>query len=79
MLSGTVKWFDVKKGYGFILSPDGKDVFVHFTSIECDGFRTLKDDEKVQYELVQGDKGMHAEHVKRARSLAHREPQKATA
>jgi CspA family cold shock protein len=65
MLAGTVKWFDVKKGFGFILSPEGKDVFVHYSSIEGDGFRALKDGEKVEYELIEGPKGLHAKHVKR--------------
>lgn len=62
---GTVKWFDAKKGFGFILSPEGKDVFVHFSSIESDGFRTLKDGEKVEYEQMDGEKGLHALHVRR--------------
>ena len=65
MLVGTVKWFDVKKGFGFILNADGKDVFVHFTSIEGGGFRSLKDGEKVQFEQVEGPKGLHAQHVLR--------------
>jgi cold shock protein len=64
-LSGTVKWFDAKKGFGFIVGPEGKDVFVHFSSIEGDGFRTLKDGELVEYELTTGDKGLHAKAVKR--------------
>ena len=62
---GNVKWFDSKKGYGFIINPDGKDVFVHFTSIEGDGFRSLKDGETVDYEQIQGEKGLLAQHVKR--------------
>jgi len=62
---GTVKWFDSKKGFGFILSPDGKDVFVHFSSIEGDGFRSLKDGEQVEYEQQDGAKGLSALHVKR--------------
>jgi len=65
MLVGTVKWFDVKKGFGFILNNEGKDVFVHYSSIEGDGFRSLKDGEKVQYEQVEGNKGLSALHVKR--------------
>jgi cold shock protein len=65
MLVGTVKWFDVKKGFGFIINSDGKDVFVHYSSIEGDGFRSLKDGEKVQYEQVEGNKGLSALHVKR--------------
>jgi len=65
MLVGTVKWFDVKKGFGFIINAEGKDVFVHYSSIEGDGFRSLKDGEKVQYEQVEGNKGLSAQHVKR--------------
>jgi CspA family cold shock protein len=65
MATGTVKWFDAKKGFGFILNEQGKDVFVHFSSIEGDGFRSLKDGEAVQYELVEGDKGLSATKVRR--------------
>ena len=64
-LSGEVKWFDVKKGFGFIVAPDGRDVFVHFSSILGDGFRSLKDGEVVQYEITHGDKGLHAKNVRR--------------
>ena len=67
---GNVKWFDSKKGYGFIINPDGKDVFVHFTSIEGDGFRSLKDGERVDYEQIQGEKGLLAQHVKRLAAAA---------
>ncbi len=65
---GTVKWFDVKKGFGFILNPEGKDVFVHFSSIEGDGFRALKDGEKVEYEELGGEKGLAAKSVKRIKT-----------
>jgi CspA family cold shock protein len=65
MPTGTVKWFDSKKGFGFILSPEGKDVFVHFSSILGDGFRALKDGEQVEYEQMQGEKGLLAKNVKR--------------
>lgn len=68
MAFGTVKWFDVKKGFGFILNPEGQDVFVHYSSIEGDGFRSLKDGERVEYEQLAGNKGLHALHVKRANS-----------
>ena len=65
MPTGTVKWFDTKKGFGFILNSEGKDVFVHYTSIEGDGFRALKDGEQVEYEQIQGEKGLLAKSVKR--------------
>jgi CspA family cold shock protein len=65
MPQGNVKWFDSKKGFGFIISPEGKDVFVHFSSIEGEGFRSLKDGESVEYEQVQGEKGLLAQHVRR--------------
>src|SRR5687768_10731348 len=65
MPTGNVKWFDVKKGFGFIVGPDGQDVFVHFSSIGGAGFKTLKDGEPVEYELNQGEKGFHARDVRR--------------
>lgn len=65
MARGSVKWFDSKKGFGFIVGPEGQDVFVHFSNIEGDGFRCLKDGETVDYDLIQGAKGMSAQHVKR--------------
>ena len=64
-LTGIVKWFDVKKGFGFLVGPDGQDVFVHFSSIESDGFRVLKDGETVEYGITTGEKGLHAHSVKR--------------
>src|SRR5215211_7476413 len=70
MPTGNVKWFDSKKGFGFIISPEGKDVFVHFSSIEGDGFRSLKDGEKVDYEQIQGEKGLLAQHVRRIQAAA---------
>jgi CspA family cold shock protein len=60
-----VKWFDSKKGFGFILNADGQDVFVHFSSIQGDGFRSLKDGEKVEYDELTGDKGLSAQNVRR--------------
>lgn len=65
MPMGKVKWFDSKKGYGFIIGDQGQDVFVHYTSITGDGFRALKDGETVDYELVKGDKGWQARNVQR--------------
>lgn len=67
-IQGEVKWFDPKKGYGFIVGPEGQDVFVHFSQILGDGFRSLKDGEKVDYDLVEGDKGLQAKEVKRTES-----------
>jgi len=69
MPTGNVKWFDVKKGFGFIVGPEGQDVFVHFSSIQGDGFRTLKDGEPVQYEILRGDKGLHARDVRRLKDV----------
>jgi len=65
MLTGVVKWFNDAKGFGFIEHTSGKDVFVHYSVIEWDGFKTLKDGEKVLYELKEGEKGLHAARVTR--------------
>jgi len=65
MTTGTVKWFDSKKGFGFIVGEEGKDVFVHFSVIEGDGFRSLKDGEAVEYEVERGAKGLLAKSVRR--------------
>lgn len=62
---GTVKWFDCKKGFGFIVSAEQEDIFVHYTNILGDGFRRLRDGEKVEYELTTGHKGLAAKWVKR--------------
>jgi CspA family cold shock protein len=62
---GQVKWFDPKKGYGFIIGPEGQDVFVHYSQIQADGFRLLKDGETVDYELVESEKGFQARDVAR--------------
>lgn len=61
--NGTVKWFNETKGYGFITPESGPDVFVHFRAIEGTGFKTLAEGQKVSFEVVQGQKGMQAEHV----------------
>ncbi len=62
---GTVKWFNATKGYGFITSEDGKDVFVHYSAIDMKGFKTLEEGDKVEFEVVEGAKGPQAAHVKR--------------
>ncbi|MCP4216760.1 MAG: cold shock domain-containing protein [bacterium] len=66
MLKGKVKWFDSKKGFGFIHSEDGSDVFVHYTSIQGDGFRNLEEGEAVVFEITEGKKGPQASQVSRA-------------
>jgi|GEM_PF-3115059 len=63
---GQVKWFDPKKGFGFIVGPEGQDVFVHYSQIGgIDGFKALKDGESVSYALLEGDKGFQAREVER--------------
>jgi len=64
MAKGTVKWFSNQKGYGFITTEDGKDVFVHHTSILGEGYKTLKEGQSVEFEVGQGPKGEHATNVK---------------
>lgn len=64
MVNGTVKWFDDKKGYGFITVDGGKDAFVHFSAIEGNGFRTLTEGQRVSLEVVQGQKGPQASKVR---------------
>ena len=63
MANGTVKWFNDKKGYGFIESEDGGDVFVHFSAIEGSGFKSLYEGERVTFEVEQGNKGPSAVNV----------------
>ncbi len=65
MAQGTVKWFNDAKGFGFITEDGGRDVFVHHTEIQSDGYRTLEEGEKVQFEVVQGEKGPRAAKVVR--------------
>ena len=66
MASGTVKWFNDAKGYGFISQEGGEDVFVHHSAIQMDGFRTLKEGERVEFEVTQGPKGLQAANVRKA-------------
>ncbi len=61
---GKVKWFSEAKGYGFIEREEGEDVFVHFTAITGEGFKTLKEGQEVEFDVVQGTKGPQAENVK---------------
>jgi CspA family cold shock protein len=63
MANGTVKWFNDKKGYGFIQSEDGQDIFVHHTGINGSGFKTLKDGDHVTFDITQGKKGPAAVNV----------------
>ena len=62
-VTGTVKWFNETKGYGFIAQEDGPDVFVHFSAIQGDGFKTLTDGQKVEFTVTQGQKGPQAENI----------------
>ncbi|HOO64500.1 MAG TPA: cold-shock protein [Synergistaceae bacterium] len=63
---GTVKWFNDAKGYGFITSDEGTDIFVHFSAIEGDGFKTLSEGQRVTFEITQSAKGMQAANVQKA-------------
>jgi len=62
-VKGKVKWFNEKKGYGFIEREDGGDVFVHFSAIKGDGFKTLAEGQTVEFEIIQGEKGLQAANV----------------
>ncbi len=66
MAKGRVKWFNDHKGYGFIEQESGEDVFVHFSVIEMDGFKTLQEGDEVEFEFVSGDKGLQATKVVQA-------------
>ncbi|MBR3396276.1 MAG: cold-shock protein [Lachnospiraceae bacterium] len=63
MNTGTVKWFNADKGYGFITGEDGKDVFVHYSAIQSEGFKTLEEGQTVTYDLSEGEKGLQASNV----------------
>ncbi len=62
-MTGTVKWFNSEKGYGFITNEEGLDIFVHFTAIQGDGFKTLDEGQEVEFEVVEGDRGPQAANV----------------
>jgi cold shock protein len=62
-LRGTVKWFNAEKGYGFISVEDGSDVFVHFSAIQGDGFKTLEEGQAVEFEITEGNRGPQASNV----------------
>ena len=62
-MTGKVKWFNAEKGYGFITSDEGKDIFVHYSAIQADGFRSLEERQKVSFEIVESDRGQLAANV----------------
>jgi cold shock protein len=64
LTQGTVKWFSNEKGYGFIAQSDGDDVFVHYTAIEGDGYRSLQEGQEVEFDVVEGPKGKQAANVR---------------
>ena len=64
MATGTVKWFNPDKGYGFITREDGPDVFVHFSAIQGEGYKNLEENQQVEFDVTQGDKGPQATNVR---------------
>jgi CspA family cold shock protein len=66
MSEGKVKWFNERKGFGFIEQEDGNDIFVHFSAIQSSGFKTLNEGQQVSFDVVQGKKGLEAENVRAA-------------
>ncbi len=66
MPQGTVKWFSNQKGYGFITQENGKDIFVHYSAVQGEGFKTLEEGQRVEFEVTQGPKGEQATNVRRA-------------
>lgn len=63
MKTGTVKWFNAKKGYGFISDENGDDIFVHFSALNMSGFKVLEEGDKVEFEVIEGEKGLQAANV----------------
>ncbi|KGR73269.1 cold-shock protein [Streptococcus phocae subsp. phocae] len=63
MTQGTVKWFNAEKGFGFITTEEGQDVFAHFSEIQADGFKSLDDGQKVAFEVEQGQRGLQAKNI----------------
>jgi len=70
MAKGTIKWFSDQKGYGFITPENGKDIFVHFSAIQGDGFKTLREGDQVEFEVTTGPKGEQASNVKPISSIS---------
>ncbi|MDU6855728.1 MAG: cold-shock protein [Clostridiales bacterium] len=66
MMTGTVKWFNAEKGFGFISREDGEDVFVHFSAIQGDGFKSLEEGQQVSFDITKGPRGAQAENVVKA-------------
>lgn len=76
MATGQVKWFNNAKGYGFILSDEGgEDLFAHYSSIEMDGYKTLKSGQRVEFDRVEGDKGYHATNIRATSTGEETEPE----
>lgn len=74
---GLVKWFDQKKGFGFIVGPEGQDIFVHYSQIDGEGYRVLRDNARVRYDAERGGKGWHATRVERLDPEVRTRPVKA--
>jgi len=63
MSEGKVKWFNPRKGYGFVSTTDGQDIFVHYSNVAGEGYKTLKESDQVTFDIVEGEKGLRAENV----------------